>query len=122
MENKELKQIDFKHRPYSYQRKRTLYFENIEKLYIGKGNYCRCGCGGMYYYPDNDNGKAKILDALLRFHQYSTIGKDIFSIDDYIFEIQIDKEEDIVCTIYEKQPIEEKIYHSLKKQAVYKEK
>ena len=26
---------------------------NILKIYKGKDNHCRCGCGGKYYYPEN---------------------------------------------------------------------
>lgn len=32
----------------------TKIFEQytIEKIYKGKDEYCRCGCGGKYYYKD----------------------------------------------------------------------
>ena len=26
---------------------------HIEKLYSGKDHFCRCGCGGKYYYPND---------------------------------------------------------------------
>lgn len=37
--------------------------KNVYKIYVGKDNCCRCGCGGTYYY------KQKIQDKL-NFDKY----------------------------------------------------
>lgn len=37
--------------------------DNIIKIYRGKDNYCRCGCGGKYFYP-GDRGFTRALNQL----------------------------------------------------------
>ena len=40
-------------------------FENftIIKIYKGKDIYCRCGCGGKYYYPESRSFKRILKNA-----------------------------------------------------------
>jgi hypothetical protein len=40
-------------------------FENftITKIYKGKDNHCRCGCGGKYYYPGDPSFKRILKNA-----------------------------------------------------------
>ena len=35
--------------------------KNIIKIYAGKDNWCRCGCGGHYYYH-GESGFAKVME------------------------------------------------------------
>jgi hypothetical protein len=46
-------------------------FENftITKIYKGKDNCCRCGCGGKYYYPDNRSFKRILKNAEKVFNE-----------------------------------------------------
>lgn len=64
----------------------TFSLGDIDQLYEGRGNCCRCGCGGNYYNLERNS--RKIINAL----QKMTSGRyDVESIDDYIFEITIDE-------------------------------
>lgn len=59
---------------------------DIDQMYEGRGNGCRCGCGGNYFNLERNS--RKIINAL----QKMASGRyDVESIDDYIFEIQIDE-------------------------------
>lgn len=40
-------------------------FGNISKIYHGKDHWCRCGCGGKYFYPGS-RGFARALNTLKR--------------------------------------------------------
>lgn len=64
-------------------------FEQVENLYVGNGNQCRCGCGGEYYEPSDENGANVIKKALAKM---ASGDYSVESIDDYIFEIVIRKE------------------------------
>lgn len=46
-------------------------FENftITKIYKGKDNYCRCGCGGKYYYPEDRSFKRILKNAEKAFNE-----------------------------------------------------
>lgn len=72
-----------------------LELEMVEKLYVGKGKNCRCGCAGEYFrakdFPD------KVEQVL---HLMASGYREVSSIKDYIFEIVVDEENDIVNTIY----------------------
>jgi hypothetical protein len=69
--------------------------DKIEKLYFGKGNQCRCGCGGNYYYVDIEKGynitkenHAYGLELIQKVLGMMTDGTHkVRSIDSYIFEI-----------------------------------
>lgn len=59
--------------------------DKVESIYIGKGNCCRCGCGGEYFRPsDNEKASKKIKHFLKKMAS----GKyEVESIDNHIFEI-----------------------------------
>ena len=93
-----------KHKPLSDKREHELNFDNVENLYIGNGNCCRCGCGGDYYEPQDEDGAIKIKVALAKMAsgEYA-----VESIDDNIFEIVLRKERSFrgknkVMTLYMK--------------------
>jgi hypothetical protein len=68
----------------------NITFDQVEKLYDGKGNNCRCGCGGEYYYPDDQYGRMEIESALARMQR----SRSVESINNYIFEIVIRRYEE----------------------------
>jgi hypothetical protein len=60
----------------------TIALGQIDQMYEGRGNCCRCGCGGNYHTLEHNS--RKIINAL----QKMASGKyHVESIDDYIFEI-----------------------------------
>jgi len=62
----------------------TFSLGQIDQMYEGRGNCCRCGCGGNYYNLERNS--RKIINALQKMES----GRyDVESIDDYIFEITI---------------------------------
>ena len=64
----------------------TFSLADIDQLYEGRGNCCRCGCGGDYYNLERNS--RKIINCLQKMES----GRyDVESIDDYIFEIVIDE-------------------------------
>jgi hypothetical protein len=71
------------HTPLVQKTNTEITFDKVDKVYIGKGNCCRCGCGGEYYTAEeNPEEVKKALDKL-------SSGKyDVVSQDDYIFEIE----------------------------------
>jgi len=97
------KTIEFAHKPFPFTKWRKLDFDQVEKLYIGEGNCCRCGCGGEYFEPDTETGRAKIWEAMEEIEKFHKAGKNIHSLDNFIFEIQISNEPDLVFCIYTKQ-------------------
>jgi hypothetical protein len=73
----------------------------VEQLYEGRGDCCRCGCGGNYYYPDKN--LRKIKNALERM---ASGFYKVTSIDNHIFEIELETFESgrtRVQTLYLKQ-------------------
>lgn len=59
-------------------------FEQVDKLYVGKGNNCRCGCAGDYFEASEPESVEVIQKALKKMAS----GKyKVESIDGYIFEI-----------------------------------
>jgi hypothetical protein len=73
----------------------------VDSLYEGRGDCCRCGCGGNYYYPDKNIRKIKNALKRMASGLYNVI-----SIDDYIFEIELETFESgrtKVQTLYLKQ-------------------
>ena len=72
--------------PMQPERQITFSLGDIEQMYEGRGNNCRCGCAGNYYTLEHNS--RKIVNAL----QKMASGKyHVESIDDYIFEIVIDE-------------------------------
>lgn len=41
----------------------------ITKIYKGKDNHCRCGCGGKYYYPEDPSFKRILKNAEKAFNE-----------------------------------------------------
>ena len=74
------------HTPNHSVRTRLITIEQVESLYIGKGNCCRCGCGGEYIYPNTEIDIAKINAVL---EKMSSGLYEVESIDDKFFEIVI---------------------------------
>lgn len=64
----------------------TFSLDDVDTLYEGRGNCCRCGCGGDYYYLDRNSHK--IMNALQKMESGSY---HIESINDYIFEIVLNE-------------------------------
>ena len=64
----------------------TFSLDDVDTLYEGRGNCCRCGCGGDYYYLDRNS--LKIINVLQKMESG---GYHIESIDDYIFEIVLNE-------------------------------
>lgn len=64
----------------------TFSLDDVDTLYEGRGNCCRCGCGGDYYYLDRNSHK--IMNVLQKMESGSY---HIESIDDYIFEIVLNE-------------------------------
>lgn len=93
---------EIKHQPINSAKKSELSFENVDQLYIGNGNCCRCGCGGEYYEASDEFSADTIKDVLKKMAS----GKyAVESIDDHIFEIVLRKEKSFrgknkVATIY----------------------
>ena len=72
--------------PVQPERQIAIDLNNVNQLYEGRGNGCRCGCGGNYYNLERTS--RKIINALQKMES----GRyDVESIDDYIFEITIDE-------------------------------
>ena len=60
----------------------VITIDQVDNLYIGKGNCCRCGCGGEYYEIDENE---RAIEKALR--QMSSGIYEVSAINDYIFEI-----------------------------------
>lgn len=73
-----------KHTPIVRTSTQDITFEQVDKLYVGKGNNCRCGCAGEYYEASDPFHADIIKKALIKMAS----GKyEVESIDGYIFEI-----------------------------------
>ncbi len=88
------------HTPLAQKTNRVIALAQVDKVYIGKGNCCRCGCGGEYYTPE-DNPK-KVINALEKLAS----GKyEVESQDGYIFEAEIsytEKHTKVICLYLKK--------------------
>jgi hypothetical protein len=78
----------------------------VESVYVGKGNCCRCGCGGDYFRPSEDPKAIKKIKHYLK--KMASDNYKVESIDNYIFEIIVSERYDTrgrlsasrVATIY----------------------
>ena len=61
--------------------------DNVESIYIGKGNSCRCGCGGEYFRPSEDPKATKKIKHYLK--KMASGKYNVESIENYIFEITL---------------------------------
>jgi hypothetical protein len=73
------------------------------RVYVGKGNCCRCGCGGEYFSKAEDASHAKKVAHYLKklqsgkYEVYEQSGLG----DEHIYEIQLSKAgHDRVATFY----------------------
>jgi hypothetical protein len=83
------------HTPLARKTNTEITFDKVDKVYIGKGNCCRCGCGGEYYTAEENPKKVK--NAL---EKMSSGIYEVESIDDNIFEIEISsnaKHTKVIC-------------------------
>jgi hypothetical protein len=60
----------------------AITIDQVDKLYIGKGNNCRCGCAGEYHDAAQDPKRVERYLAKMASGDY-----EVESIDGYIFEI-----------------------------------
>ena len=60
----------------------AITIDQVDKLYIGKGNNCRCGCAGEYHDAAQDPKTVERYLAKMASGDY-----EVESIDGYIFEI-----------------------------------
>lgn len=86
------------HKPMPETKMIEFSLENVDQLYEGKGNSCRCGCNGEYYSAEEYPDKIQAVLEKMASNKY-----EVTSIADYIFEIEVNKERNIVQTIYLKQ-------------------
>jgi hypothetical protein len=83
---------EIKHQPIQPNAKSSVIsIDQVDQLYIGLGNNCRCGCGGKYIKPDSDEN-IKIIEKVLAKMARGKV--EVSSQDDYIFEIVVRKWED----------------------------
>ena len=81
----------------------SLSVEQVESLYIGKGNCCRCGCGGNYFRTKDDASHAKKIKHYLKKLASGnyTVTEQAGLGDEYIYEIDLSKSgHDRVATFY----------------------
>jgi hypothetical protein len=79
--------------------------EQVESIYIGKGNQCRCGCGGDYLRVSDDPKHAKKIKHYLK--KLASGNYPVEVQDGYIFEIELSKSGyDRVATFYLRNKIE----------------
>lgn len=48
----------------------------ITKIYKGKDRYCRCGCGGKYYYPESKSFKRILKNAEKVFNENLNLSEE----------------------------------------------
>ena len=103
-----MENITLEHKPMT-AKKTTFVLEDIESIYNGKGDCCRCGCGGEYIYPTNPENneyrtaEPKRIERMVKwFLKMANAGHEVTSIENYIFEINMSTsgETDRVYTIY----------------------
>ena len=59
--------------------------DKVESIYLGKGNCCRCGCGGEYFRPSEHPKASKKIKHFLK--KMASGKYEVESIENYIFEI-----------------------------------
>lgn len=81
--------------------------EQVKKLYIGKGNSCRCGCGGEYIYPSDESGliesNAKRIERYLKKFasgKYPVDAQEAGAYDIYEIDLSRSGNTDRVATLY----------------------
>jgi hypothetical protein len=88
------------HTPLAQKTNRVIALDQVDKVYIGKGNCCRCGCGGEYYTPEDNPKKVKTALEKMSSGKY-----EVESQDGYIFEAKIshtEKHTKVICVYLKK--------------------
>jgi len=101
--NQRTMKLALTHTPYGTTDEKYVEFDEskIEQIYYGKGNCCRCGCGGYYAQPDSDIQTDK--DIMRKALKLFRSGKrEIESIDGFVFEIKLSG--DKVYCLYTDEP------------------
>lgn len=83
------------HTPLVRKTNTEITFDKVDKVYIGRGNYCRCGCVGEYYTAEENPKEVKKALEKLSSGKY-----EIESQDGYIFEAEIsatEKYTKVIC-------------------------
>jgi hypothetical protein len=80
--------LSITHTPVATPAKKEITIDMVENLYVGKGNCCRCGCGGEYFTPEEHAKKIQRSIKKMASGKY-----EVSSINDYIFEIVISERE-----------------------------
>lgn len=70
----------------------VINLNDVESIYVGKGNSCRCGCGGDYFRPSEDPKATKKIKHYLK--KMGSGKYEVESIENYIFEIVISERYD----------------------------
>ena len=70
------------HTPLAHTSAITITLDQVDKLYLGKGNNCRCGCAGEYHKADEEPKLVTKYLAMMASGEH-----EVESIDSYIFEI-----------------------------------
>ena len=80
---------EIKHQPIKPNPKSSVIsIDQVDQLYIGLGNNCRCGCAGKYIKPDSEEN-IKIIEKVLAKMARGKVAVE--SIEDYIFEVVVRK-------------------------------
>jgi hypothetical protein len=74
------------HTPLAQASATTITLDQVDNLYIGKGNNCRCGCAGKYHAAAEE---PKLIEKYLA--KMASGDYEVESIDSYIFEIVLSK-------------------------------
>ena len=101
MTNLKVQRINVEATPLFERKRFNIDVEKVTKIYKGRLECCRCGCGGDYFEPLTSNGNESraFKDALeilkksnkVKYHEYD---------DKNIFEIVTNEDRDLGITIY----------------------
>ena len=88
------------HTPLNNPKEGMITLDQVDKLYLGRGNSCRCGCAGAYYEAAEEPKLIQEFLAKMASGDYK-----VESIEDYIFEIELSRRNGNtkVTTIYLKE-------------------
>lgn len=101
-----MKEFTIIHEPVTHTRNIDFTLEDIDQIYLGEGDCCRCGCAGTYATSDNPSLIKRRMSRFMKIYSDGYIGKEVKvkSIDNYIFEIEVSRHEGTkgsqVLTIY----------------------
>lgn len=101
-----MRTIEFTYTPIVTKSKVTIELKNVEKIYLGKGNQCRCGCGGEYTYQTDEgeyiDGEPEKIERMLKRFLKMAETREVTSTENYIFEVNVSRQgnTDRVMTIY----------------------